>query len=112
MGVNVGVGVGVDVGVGAGVELGVGVGVRVGLDVGVGVGLGAFTTLKFTVIEAPLAPVPCSQLQGVTFSVWAPAVAGAVNAKEKGAAETVLTTTPSLANTTLCVSVLACAVIV
>jgi hypothetical protein len=38
-------------------------GVAVG--VGVGVGLGASTTLKFTVIGAPLVPVPPIKLHGV-----------------------------------------------
>ena len=42
-------------------------GVAVG--VGVGVGLDAVTTLKVTVIEAPLVPVPPVELQGVATKV-------------------------------------------
>ena len=58
MGVGVSVGVGVTVGVGVGVAVGVGVGVA---DV--------FTTLKLTVIEAPLVPVPPVELHGVATKV-------------------------------------------
>jgi hypothetical protein len=77
---------------------------------GVGVGLEAGTTLKLTVTEAPLVPVPPVELHGVALNVWGPIEVG-VNVKLKGAAESVLTA-PSLLNTTLRVLAFACAVIV
>ena len=83
-----------------------------GVGVGVGVGVGEdATTLKLTVIEAPLLPVPPVELHGVTTKVWFPIEVG-VHMKSKGAAESVFTTAPSLLNTTLRVSVFACAVTV
>jgi hypothetical protein len=92
--------------------VGVGVGVVAGgVGVGVGVGLEAGTTLKLTVTEAPLVPVPPVELHGVALNVWGPIEVG-VNVKLKGAAESVLTTAPSLLNTTLRVLAFACAVIV
>jgi len=83
----------------------------VGVGVGVGVGLDAATTVKFTVIEAPLVPVPPMELHGVATNVWVPLTVG-VHAKSKGIAESVFTVTPSLLNTTLWVFVFACAVTV
>jgi hypothetical protein len=79
--------------------------------VGVGVGLGASTTLKFTVIGAPLVPVPPIKLHGVATNVWVPIAVG-VQVESKGVAESVFTPTPSLLNTTLRVLALACAVAV
>jgi hypothetical protein len=80
--------------------------------VGVGVGVGdVFTTLKLTVIEAPWVPVPPVELHGVATKVWFPTEVG-VQVKSKGSAESVFTTAPSLLNTTLFVSVSACAVTV
>jgi hypothetical protein len=76
-----------------------------------GDGLEAGTTLKLTVTEAPLVPVPPVELHGVALNVWGPIEVG-VNVKLKGAAESVLTTAPSLLNTTLRVLAFACAVIV
>ena len=79
---------------------------------GVGVGVGdAATTLKVTVIEAPLVPVPPVELHGVATNVWFPSPPG-VHVKSKGVAESVFTMTPSLLNTTLRVLAFACAVIV
>jgi hypothetical protein len=71
------VGVGIAVGDGVGVSLGVGVGVVEGVGdgvaVAVGVGVGAVgTTLKVTVIEAPLLPVPPIELHGVATREWLP----------------------------------------
>ena len=111
--VGVGVGVAVTVGVDVGVLVGVGldVGVDVAVGVGVGVGLDAVTTLKVTVIEAPLVPVPPVELHGVATNVWFPSPPG-VHVKSKGVAESVFTMTPSLLNTTLRVFAFACAVIV
>ena len=66
---------GLALGLGVGVSVGVAVGVGVGVDVAVGVGLGvgdAATTVKFTVIEAPLVPVPPVELHGVAAKVWFP----------------------------------------
>jgi hypothetical protein len=83
-----------------------GVGVGVGVDVG-----DSATTLKLTVIEAPLVPVPPVELHGVAINVWVPIALG-VHVKSKGVAESVFTMTPSLLNTTLCVYVLAFAVTV
>jgi hypothetical protein len=74
----------------------VGVGVAVGLGVG-----DAATTLKCTVIEGPLVPVPPMELHGVATNVWVP-IAFGVHVKSKGVTESVLTL-PSLLNTTLCV---------
>ena len=80
--------------------------------VGVGVGVGdAFTTLKLTVIEAPLLPFPAGELHGAATNVCVPAEVG-VQVKSKGLAESVFTTAPSLLNTTLFVLVFACAVTV
>src|SRR5205814_10726061 len=80
--------------------------------VGVGVGVGdAVTTLKLTVIKAPLLPVPPVELHGVATKEWFPIRVG-VHVKSKGVAESVFTTAPSLLNTTLFVLVFACAVIV
>ena len=114
MGVGVSVGVGVAVGVAVAVAVGVGVLVGVGVAVGVGVGVGvgdAATTLKLTVIEAPLVPVPPVELHGVAANVWVPITFG-VHMKSKGVAESVFTMTPSLLNTTLRVFAFACAVTV
>ena len=125
VGVGVAVGLGVDVGVAVGVAVGVGLGVAVGLEVGVtvgvavgigvrvgvGVGLEDATTVKFTVIVAPLIPVPPLELHGVAAKVWFPNVVG-VHVKSKGVAESVFTTLPSILNTTLCVVAFACAVTV
>ena len=61
---------------------------------------------------APLVPVPFTQLHGVAVRVYVPVVAGVVNVKEKGGNDTVFCVTPPIANTTLCVSELACAVMV
>ena len=53
-----------------GVAVAVAVGVRVAVGVGVGVGVGdAPTTLKVTVIEAPLLPAPPAELHGVATNV-------------------------------------------
>jgi hypothetical protein len=84
-------------------------GVVVGVGVGVGVG-DAATTLKFTVIEGPLVPVPPMELHGVVTNVWVP-IAFGLHVKSKGVTESVLTL-PSLLNTTLWVFVFACAVTV
>jgi hypothetical protein len=79
---------------------------------GVGVGVGdAATTVKFTVIVAPLVPVPPVPLHGVAAKVWFPIEVG-VNVESKGVAESVFTTAPSLLNTTLRVLAFACAVTV
>ena len=79
---------------------------------GVGVGVGdVATTLKLTVIEAPLLPFPAVELHGVATKVWFPSEVGA-HVKSKGVAESVFTTAPSLLNTTLRVVVFACAVTV
>jgi hypothetical protein len=51
------------------VGVSVGVGVEAGVDVGVGVGLDALTTLKLTMIVAPLVPVPPVELHGVAAKV-------------------------------------------
>ena len=109
--VEVGVEVGVAVGVSVGVAVGVDVAVDVGVAVGVGVGLEAATTVKVTVIVAPLVPVPPVPLHGVAAKVWFPNEVG-VNVKSKGAVESVLTTAPSRLNTTLWVPLFACAVTV
>ena len=69
------------------------------------------TTLKLTVIEAPLVPCPAVELHGVATNVWIPSEVG-VHVKSKGVAESVFTTAPSLLNTTLFVIVFACAVTV
>ncbi len=83
-----------------------------GVAVGVGVGVGdAATTLKLTVIVAPLVPVPLVELHGVAAKVWFPNTVG-VHAKSKGVTESVFTMAPSLLNTTLCVFAFACAFIV
>ena len=111
VGVGVAVTVGVDVGVLVGVGLDVGVDVAVGVAVGVGVGLDAVTTLKLTVMAAPLVPVPPTELHGVATNVWFPSPLG-VHVKSKGLAESVFTMAPSLLNTTLRVLAFACAVIV
>ena len=68
---------------------------------GVGVGVGV-TTVKFTVMERPLVPVPPTELHGVATSVWVPIAVG-VQLKSKGIAESVFTLRPSLLNTTLSV---------
>jgi hypothetical protein len=99
----------VAVSVGVGVAVGVTVGVGVGI--GVGVGLAAATTVKFTVIEAPLIPVPPIELHGVATKMWVPIALG-VHVKSKGVAESVFAMAPSLLNITLCVFVFACAVTV
>jgi hypothetical protein len=79
---------------------------------GVGVGVGdALTTVKLTVMEVPLIPVPPVELHGVAVKVWFPNVVG-VHVKSKGAAESVFTVLPSLVNTTLRVFASTCAVIV
>jgi|SRR6267378_911890 len=83
-----------------------------GVAVGVGVGVGdAATTLKLTVMEAPLVPVPPVELHGVATNVWVPSALG-VHVKSKGVAESVFTMAPSLLNTTLRVFAFACAVTV
>jgi hypothetical protein len=46
------------------------------LGVGVGVGLEALTTVKFTVMDAPLIPVPPVELHGVATNVWVPIEVG------------------------------------
>jgi len=51
----------------------------------------ASTTLKFTVIDAELVPVPPMELQRVATNVW---VAVGVQVKSKGVAESLVTTTP------------------
>jgi hypothetical protein len=81
-----------------------------GVAVGVGVG-DAATTLKLTVIVAPLVPVPLVELHGVAAKVWFPNPLG-VHVKSKGAAESVFTVAPSLLNTTLSVFPFAWAVTV
>ena len=91
-------------------RVGANFGVGVGLGVGVGVG-DALTTLKLTLIEAPLLPVPPVELHGVAPNVRGPNTPG-VHVKSKGVAESVFTMVPSLLNTTLCVVAFACAVIV
>ena len=111
LGVDVGVAVGVGLGVAVGLEGGVTVGVAVGVRVGVGVGLEDATTVKLTVIVAPLVPVPLVELHGVAAKVWFPSTVG-VHVKSKGVAESVFTTLPSILNTTLCVVAFACAVTV
>ena len=79
---------------------------------GVAVGVGdADTTLKVTVIAAPLVPTPPGELHGVATNVWFPSTLG-VHVKSKGLAESVFTDAPSLLNTTLRVLVFACAVTV
>ena len=79
---------------------------------GVAVGVGdAATTLKLTVLEWPLVPVPPMELHGVATNVWVPIVAG-VQVKSKGIAESVFTLLPSLLNTTLSVYGFVCAVTV
>ena len=78
---------------------------------GVAVGVGdAATTLKLTVIVAPLVPVPLMELHGVAAKMWFPSTLG-VHVKSKGLAESVFTMAPSLLNTTLRVLAFACAVI-
>jgi hypothetical protein len=94
--------VGVAVAVGAGVEVTVAVGDGLALGLGVGVGLDAATTVKFTIMEAPVVPVPFVELHGVAVKVWFPIVVG-VQVKSKGVAESVFTVAASLLNTTLCV---------
>jgi hypothetical protein len=112
VGAGVGVGVAVTLGVGVAVGVNVGVAVAVGVAVVVGLGVGnAATTVKFTVIVAPLVPVPPVPLHGVAAKVWFPSEVG-VNVKSKGVAESVFTTAPSLRNTTLRVLAFACAVTV
>ena len=78
---------------------------------GVGVGLEALTTVKLTVMEAPLVPVPPVELHGVALKVRFPSDVG-VHVKSNGVAESVVTMAPSLRNTTLRVLVFACAVTV
>lgn len=57
----------------SGLEVGVAVGVGDGVAVALGVGVGAVgTTLKVTVIEAPLVPVPPVELHGVATTEWLP----------------------------------------
>jgi len=64
--------------------------------VGVGVGVGdAVTTVKLTVMVAPLIPVPLVELHGVAANVWFPNTVG-VHVKSKGAAESVFMSAPSL----------------
>ena len=112
VGVCVAVAVAVAVGVGVKVAVAVAVGLKVAVAVAVGVGVGdAATTLKLTVIEAPLLPVPPVELHGVAPNVRDPNTPG-VHVKSKGVAESVFTMVPSLLNTTLCVVAFACAVIV
>ncbi len=87
-------------------------GVAVGVGVAPGPGVGdAATTLKLTVLERPLVPVPPMELHGVATNVWIPIVAG-VQVKSKGIAESVFTLLPSLLNTTLSVYGFVCAVTV
>ena len=106
-----GAGVGVALGVGVTVSVGVDVAVGVGVVVGVGVGLEAATTVKVTVIVAPLVPVPPVPLHGVAAKVWFPSEVG-VNVESNGVAESVFTTAPSRLNTTLRVLAFAWAVTV
>jgi hypothetical protein len=79
---------------------------------GVAVGVGdAATTLKLTVMVAPLVPVPLVELHGVAAKLWFPNTVG-VHVKSKGVAESVFTVAPSLLNTTLRVFPFTCAVTV
>jgi len=61
------------------------------------------------VIEAPLLPIAPFELHGVATNVWVP-IARGTQVKSKGVAESVFTTRPFLLNTTLFVSLFACAV--
>jgi hypothetical protein len=77
-----------------------------------GPGVGdAATTLKLTVLERPLVPLPPMELHGVATNVCVPITIG-VQVKSKGIAESVFTFPPSLLNTTLSVYGFVCAVTV